>query len=186
MKWHQIQTLQSKKYICGWCQTLVASDGGYHGSTASKAWWVMICPHCEKPTSFIDGSVVPGTPFGDNVEHLPENIKATYEESRKAYTAGAYTASVLMCRKMLMNIAVDKGAKAGDTFKSYIGFLSSNHLVPPGSDDWISHIKDKGNEATHEIHLMNKEDAEELLSFTSMLLKFIFEFPGKMKQRTAP
>lgn len=34
-----------------------------------------------------------------------------------------------------MYIAVNKGAKEGSTFQSYIGFLSANHNVLPGSED---------------------------------------------------
>ena len=36
----------------------------------------------------------------------------------------------------------------------------------------------KGNEATHEIAIMNQPDAKELLSFVEMLLRFIYEFPS--------
>ena len=38
----------------------------------------------------------------------------------------------------------------------------------------------KGNEATHEITVMNQQDAEELVAFTEMLLKFIYEFPSRV------
>jgi hypothetical protein len=33
---------------------------------------------------------------------------------------------------------------------------------------------------THEIALMMKTDAEELIAFTEMLLKFIYEFPSRV------
>ena len=35
-------------------------------------------------------------------------------------------------------------------------------------------------EATHEIVLMGQADAQELLSFLEMLLKFIYEFPNRV------
>jgi hypothetical protein len=65
-----------------------------------------------------------------------------------------------------------------------VNYLSDNGFVPPDGKDWVDHIRTKGNEATHEIKIMSKEDAEELLSFAEMLLKFIFEFPAKMKRKT--
>jgi hypothetical protein len=40
-----------------------------------------------------------------------------------------------------------------------------------------------GNEATHEIAQISKEDAIDLLSFIEMLLKTIFEFPEKIKRK---
>jgi len=43
----------------------------------------------------------------------------------------------------------------------------------------VDHIRTKGNEANHEIRLMGRQDAEELVTFVEMLLKFIYEFPSK-------
>lgn len=42
----------------------------------------------------------------------------------------------------------------------------------------MDHIRRRGNEATHEIKLMTAAEAQELIVFTEMLLKFIFEFPA--------
>ena len=52
--------------------------------------------------------------------------------------------------------------------------------VPPNGRAWVDHIRTKGNEANHEIKLMSKADAEELIVFAEMLLKFMFEFPGRL------
>jgi hypothetical protein len=82
-----------------------------------------------------------------------------------------------------MHIAVAKGAKAGKTFIEYVDYLADNHYVPPSSRDWVDHIRKKGNEANHEIVIMKSEDAEELLLFIAMLLKFIYEFPARMKSK---
>ena len=44
----------------------------------------------------------------------------------------------------------------------------------------MDHIRKKGNEANHEIKLMTAEDATELISFSEMLMKFIYEFPSRV------
>ncbi len=44
----------------------------------------------------------------------------------------------------------------------------------------------KGNEATHEITLMEEKDATELLTFTEMLLKIIYEFPNMIPKLETP
>jgi hypothetical protein len=44
----------------------------------------------------------------------------------------------------------------------------------------VDHIRRKGNEATHEIALMSQQDAEELVGFSEMLLKFVYEFPNRV------
>jgi len=46
--------------------------------------------------------------------------------------------------------------------------------------NWVDHIRKKGNEANHEIIIVEKDDATELLSFVEMLLKVIYEFPARM------
>lgn len=64
-----------------------------------------------------------------------------------------------------MHIAVSKDAPAGESLISYVEYLADSNYVPPDARDWVDHIRKKGNEANHEIILMQKEDAEELLSF---------------------
>ena len=79
-----------------------------------------------------------------------------------------------------MNIAVSLGSKVGEPFIFYVDYLAANGYVPPNGKGWVDHIRKKGNEATHEILLMKQADAEELISFLEMLLKFIYEFPKKV------
>jgi len=79
-----------------------------------------------------------------------------------------------------MNIAVGQGANEGESFVAYIEYLAASGFIPPNGGAWVDHIRTKGNEATHEIAVMSQEDAEELIAFTEMLLKFIYEFPSRV------
>lgn len=79
---------------------------------------------------------------------------------------------------MLMNIAVNQGAEENLRFIEYVNYLSNNGFTPPNGRHWVDHIRKKGNEATHEIELMKESDAKDLIMFTEMLLKFIYEFPA--------
>jgi hypothetical protein len=81
---------------------------------------------------------------------------------------------------MLMNIAVQQGAQEGLKFIEYVEFLALNGFIPPNGRGWVDHIRKKGNEATHEIALMTQSEAEELVTFSEMLLKFIYEFPSRV------
>lgn len=142
--------------------------------------YVYICPHCDKPTHFHGPYQTPGTPPGRPVSHLPPEINSLYDEARTCAGAGAHTGSVLLCRKLLMNIGVQEGAAEGKSFVHYVDFLADKGYIPPNGRGWVDHIRKKGNEATHEIALMTKADAEELLTFTEMLLKFVYEFPSSI------
>ena len=141
---------------------------------------IYICPHCKEPTYIRPGIQMPGVAPGNEVEHLPEQVEALYREARNCVSVSSYTSAVLACRKLLMNIAVSQGAEEGKSFFHYVDYLASQGYVPPNGRAWVDHIRKKGNEATHEIVVMSQEDAEELISFAEMLLKFIFEFPMKV------
>ena len=58
-----------------------------------------------------------------------------------------------------------------------MNYLADNHYVPPRAKSWVDKIRRRGNEANHEIVLMARADADELLSFSGMLLKLIYEYP---------
>lgn len=177
--WQSVGGIGSRPFRCGYCGFNVASDRGYHH--ANPYFKIHICPHCDKPTYF-EGSnyQVPGVVPGNEVAHIPAELESLYREARNCCGVSAFTASVLASRKMLMNIAVKQGAKEGDKFIEYVNYLADNGFIPPNGKGWVDHIRKKGNEATHEIALMSQADAEELIAFTEMLLKFIYEFPARV------
>jgi len=105
-------------------------------------------------------------------------LNALYEEARRCTGQNCFTGAVLLCRKMLMNIAVQQGAAEGLKFIEYVNHLAQAGFVPPNGKHWVDHIRKKGNEATHEIAVMSEQDARDLLSFIEMLLRFIYEFPS--------
>jgi hypothetical protein len=63
--------------------------------------------------------------------------------------------------------------------------LEENHYLPPKGKDWMDHIRDKGNEANHEIVEMKKEAAEMLISFLEMLLTILCDFPSRVPGKAA-
>ena len=169
--------------------TLASERGWSSLSPATRAHnaFIYVCHQCEQPTFFDEaGKQMPGAAFGDAVSDVPDkSIEDLYNEARAATSASAYTAAVLCCRKLLMHVAVAKGAKPGATFVEYVQYLADKNYIPPDARDWVDHIRTKGNEANHEIKIMSRVEAEELISFAEMLLKLIFQFPAAVKRRTA-
>jgi hypothetical protein len=180
-QWQQPQSISPRKFICGYCGLNVASERGYGTGNMPQAF-VVICPSCTKPTYVFDveGRQVPGVVPGNEVAAVPEDVSRLYREARNCVSIGANTASVLACRKLLMSIAVAQGAQADAPFIAYVNYLADQGYVPPNGKGWVDHIRRKGNEANHEIQLMSFEDANELILFAEMLLKFIYEFPSRV------
>lgn len=188
IKWNAIQNIKSRKFVCGYCGNKVASNKGWEGINIFKDQkyydYIYICHYCRNPTYIKSGGEqIPGIKYGNDVEGLPQDIESLYEEARNCTKTNSFTASVMCCRKLLINIAVSKGADEGNSFESYVEYLSNKGYIPPDGKDWVNRIRNKSNEANHEIKLMGKEDAEELISFVEMLLKFIYEYPTRIEEK---
>ncbi len=187
--WREIKIMGSRSYTCGYCGENLSSEKGYEAfdiDNGSRFGYIYICHFCGKP-SFFDfyGRQTPGAKFGGNVSYLDnDDVKKLYDEARDCFSKNGFTGSVMCCRKLLMNIAVSKGAKENLKFIEYVEYLSDNNYIPPDAKkEWVDEIRKKGNEANHEIKIMNKEDAEDLISFIEMLLKMIYEFPSKVNKK---
>jgi len=190
ISWTNIGNKPSKEIVCGFCGAHLQSEKGYGGThnPTRRAVDLYYCHKCGRLNYFDEnGEQHPGPSIGEEVLDVTDKmVSDLYLESRKCCSTNSYTASDLCSRKLLMNIAVSKGAKEGLSFAEYVKFLSDKNYVPPGGEEWVDHIRKKGNEATHEIVIMKKEDAEELIIFLEMLLKFIYEFPNRMKKKITP
>lgn len=185
MEWQQVARILPRSFRCGYCGREVTSERGWSASGYEVGLgdvtflWAAICPRCELP-SLVDrgGNIRPAPPYGDPVEHLPDDVHALYEEARRAVTEAPNSAAYA-CRKILMHLAVDMGAEAGETFASYVRFLDEQRLTPPGSTAWVDEIRELGNDANHEIALITQEEAETIVDFTTMLLRLVYEYPER-------
>lgn len=170
-------------YLCGHCGMKVT------GATIS-AWrkpdgvlikWVM-CTNCDLGSVLHDDNPIPSHPFGPEIEGLPLEVSEAYEEARKDMSVQAYTSSELICRKILMHVAVDKGAAEGQTFTSYIDYIEAQGYITPPMKSWVDLIRKHGNEATHRLTPANKDRAEGTIMFTAELLRLVYEMDAMAKK----
>jgi len=180
--WQQLQGVPPATYVCGFCGLNVSSERGWQLTQDSIVNRIRVCPSCNRPTFFEKGGIqIPGIAHGRPVPNVPPEIDALYSEARKSTAAGAHTAAVLTCRKLLMHLAVDHSAKPGLNFFEYVEYLANNGFVPPKGKGWVDHIRKKGNEANHEIVLMGPDASRDLLTFIEMLLTFLYDFPARIQ-----
>lgn len=196
-------TMNPKKtsFQCGYCGKSVISDEGMEATIAEpyeysslaryinksmdngKVIGVFICPNCNKPT-FID-EIINTTQFPlprreNKLHHIPSEVNKVYQEALDSYSAGAFTGTTLLCRKLLMNIAVNLGAKENQNFAEYVKFLDDEGYITKTSHDWVDIIRKIGNKATHNLDVSTKEEAENVLTFCEMLLKTNYEYPNEV------
>ena len=164
---------------CGHCGREVAGIVVAKNIAMSAQW--LACPSCKCGSVLNNSRVVPAPLLGDDIEGLPDTIKNAYLEARKSISSESYTACELMCRKILMHIAVEKKASEGETFAQYIDYMSKEGYVTVTMKPWVKQIKDNGNEATHTINAPDYERAKTTLEFTILLLKNVYETEYRMK-----
>lgn len=177
MEWVQPRDVTKRNFTCGYCGKDVGPSKGY--ITSDGANQIFICPKCDQPT-FIDAykNQTPYPRIGNNIEGISDTgVKALYQEARDCTSAGAFTGAVMVCRKILMNLAVQHSAKENENFVFYVNFLANGGFIPPKGKEWVDAIRKLGNEATHEIALMTEKDAQLILRFTEALLRFNYEIP---------
>ena len=160
-------------YVCGHCGVKVA------GIIASKyarddVFW-LACTNCVRGSVSNFGTITPPPLLGEDVEGLPDKIQSAYMEARKSFSHECYVACELMCRKILMNVAVEKGAVEGDGFAQYVDYMSKEGHITKSMRQWVVQIKNNGNESTHKINPPNLERTKTTLTFTSLLLKNVYE-----------
>src|SRR5262249_29827720 len=148
IKWLGIEKLQPKSYTCGYCGIVVGSNRGFREEPMADNDYInhliYVCPFCSQPTYFGYGSQKPCVAFGNDVASVPPSIQALYQEARQCMTVCAFTGAVLLCRKILMNVAVSKGAPEGKKFIEYVEYLDTVGYVPPDGKKWVDHIRKKG------------------------------------------
>jgi len=191
---------KSVSCTCGWCNNKVGLDiirQIYHtvrvnkGSTTYPVYsdenyidyYYGLCPVCTKPLIYdfqTKGTFPPNSEFS-MIEFLPDNLNALYEETRNAFSVSAFSACLLLCRKIIMHIAVDLGAKENKNFVDYINFFVEENYINKKTRDWVDKIRSYGNDQNHQIIIGVKDNAENIIKFTEMLMRIIYEFPNKQK-----
>lgn len=178
VNWTQTEEVEGDEYTCGFCGNRVGPSVGYRYRDGTR--YINICAKCEHPTYFGAGKQTPAPLPGNEVRSVPEEINSIYEEARACTGVGAFTSAVLACRKLLMHIAVDKGAPEEKHFVAYVGYLSDKNYITPDGKGWVEYIRKKSTEADHEMVKMGQKDALDLISFIEMLLRLIYEFPSRL------
>ena len=180
VEWENIYGLSAKSFKCWNCGNLVSSSKGY--VTRYNVAQIYICPHCQAP--HIEDRLHNEYPFiipGKRLSKLPEQVEKTYEEARVCVGAGAYTGAVMLLRKILMNLAGEEGAKEGDSFSNYVGYLCEKGYVHRKQHQQANELKKMGNDANHKIECRARDEAEQLLKFVELLLTNNYEFADALE-----
>lgn len=122
-------------------------------------------------------------------EHLPDNIRAVFDEAARCYSAKCWNASGTMFR-LTIDLAtspllpVEERDGLNSRTRRDLGlrlpWLFDNRLLPDDLRDLSACIREDGNDAAHRGTLTQAE-SEDLLDFSVTLLERIFTTPARVR-----
>ena len=171
------------EFSCGHCDAFICVQKGIIYSASN--YHITQCFKCGLPTIFTtNNKKYPPTRLPTTVKGLPDDIDKVYKEIKDCLTVGAWTATNMLARKLLMNVAVDKGADPNQKFFYYVDWMDSSEWNTTGLKLGLDRIRSKGNEANHEIKEVSKEDVEEIFELLTVFLQLVYEFPDKFSDNS--
>lgn len=172
---------------CGGTQTAVIA---YTFRSADIRW--LRCVNCKQGMVENYGAISPETKPLRVPAGLPGAELAAWKEVRECLAVGAHTAAVMLCRKLLLHVAVRHGLPAKDergwapSYQAAVTHLEEEGLITKLMRPWVDRIKDVGNEANHEIQPVNADVALDVATFTEQLLRLAYEMKVLMGEESTP
>lgn len=117
-----------------------------------------------------------------SIRHLPERVEQYYSDARRVLDAGVPDAAAVQLRRTLEAAAAHFDVSEGTLFKS-IEKLIQQGLVTTQFRGALDHIRAVGNLGAHASdERVDDIQAQHVLSFTTQLLRNLFEVPGDLLQ----
>lgn len=115
---------------------------------------------------------------------IPQDIGDDFDEANKCLGVEAKKATVTMCRRVLQNTCVSKGASPNAELFKQIDELESKRIINPSMKDVAHTIRMIGNWGAHPqvdpLKDVTLDDALEIVKFTSEFLNEVFVRPARL------
>jgi hypothetical protein len=159
-------------------------DGG------QRQWQAASCPACGavavfelNPSSNVVIDMHPKTVGTWEVAHLPDSVRAIWEEATNVFGVGANASAVVACGRTLEEAAVERKIIKG-TLQQRIERMRTDGLITTefkGAMDYVRLIRNVGAHAGKEV---SRESAEGTMRFTQQTLRLLFEVPNELSRLT--
>lgn len=108
------------------------------------------------------------------IKNCPSIIINPYREARKCYQVHAYESCVIMCRKGIEAICIDKGEEEGNLSKK-LNNLKEKGILEGIFFQWANTLRLIGNEGAHKHEqLITQLDAKDALDFFDALITYFY------------
>jgi len=117
-------------------------------------------------------------------QSIPQEIASDFIEASRCNDISANKATVTMCRRVLQNACMSKGANPKVDLIYQIDDLESRRVINPSLKDVAHTIRMIANWGAHPqsdpLRDVTPDDATEILTFTSEILEEIFVRPARL------
>ena len=125
-----------------------------------------------KPYSQIPAPLCYHSYTDDLIGQHSREVLRLFDEADSCFSAGYYSATAMLCRKIIMNIAVTKFNYPGNkNFSEYIQCMKANNDIGTPLVSRLHDILRIGNDANHEIPTMDSDKAKETLELSADFLQ---------------
>jgi len=150
------------------------------------------CPRCHGPLlvqqSDLEGTFDADTPMVlyplDVHRHLgavPMSIRTAFDEAVVCFKAKAYTASAIMCRKVLEGLCAEHHVREKNLEQS-IKKLKETGIIEARLFEWAEALRVLGNEAVHGVSTtISRDDTRDILEFTQALAEYVFTYRDRFE-----
>jgi hypothetical protein len=180
----------SQSYVCGGCGkpvhgrvVVTAAYASEDGEIKGDTYWCF-CP-CGQPTVI----QVEISPYNKNYQYptaiefrsgqnWPTELDQLFKEAAASFSANAYTACAMVCRKILMAVACKEGDSDGKKFTEYVDYIVTKVIPISTAKSSIDRIRQIGNEANHNITFVSEPDARRAIEIARYVLNAAYSLPA--------
>jgi Domain of unknown function (DUF4145) len=194
----------SRPFICPHCEkvanALIVGVAVWNGTVDGVPeeppveWSLVQCDRCHiasvqvrsddgLPNGFDDDEPVIVYPEKRRLSYdVPPPLREQWAEACKCFDAKAYTAAVVMVRRLLEATCADQGA-AKRTLAASLKDLRERGLINGVLVEWADALRALGNEEAHYTGTsVKREDAEDALAFAEALVDYLYVLHQRFEQ----
>ena len=175
-----------KAYALGKCFNCAGQQMAViaYSENGKTAW--LRCVNCSSAMVLNADRLTPNTLPLSVPQGLEGRELEVWQEARECLGVGAWMAAVMLCRKLLLHVAVahdlpevdDKGRTP--TFDTAVKHLEEAGVITRRMRPWVDRIRTIGNDANHELAAISSTQANDVALFTEQLLRLAYEMNALM------
>lgn len=148
---------------------------GHRGALRPHPWSAAVsCEQCGMTSAACQGEqYLPDDWPGDR--DVPASVSGPYREAQECLAAGNCTAAAMLCRKLIMNLAVDHGGEGGRSYAKYVEWLAEKGYITGPIRERIEFVRRCGSDANHEPGPVGKKRAIAAFLLATELMRRLYE-----------